>query len=86
MSSPALSDISQNNAEVLEKQQQEIQQRHKEKEQLLIQLKEVAKSCWAKHVAQKARKKAEAKVRKKAERRRVAKKKKKKKKMLEYIQ
>ena len=46
----------------------------------------MAKLCWAEHVAQKARKEAEAKVRKEAERRRVAKKKKKKKKMLEYIQ
>ena len=43
MSFPAPSDISQNNTENLKKQQQEIQQRHEEKEQLLLQLKEAAK-------------------------------------------
>ena len=31
MSSPAYSDISQNDTEILEKQQQEMQQRHKKK-------------------------------------------------------
>ena len=51
MSSPTLSDISQNNAEVLEKQQQEKQWRYKEEQQLLVQLKEVAKLCQAEHMA-----------------------------------
>jgi len=46
----------------------------------------VAKLYWAKHVAQKARKEAKAKVREKAERRSVVEKKKKKKRTLEYIQ
>jgi len=44
MSSPVPSDISQNDAEILEKQQQEMQQRHEEQQQLLTQLEEVAKS------------------------------------------
>jgi len=35
MSSPAPSDISQNNAEILEKQWQEMQQTHEEQQQLL---------------------------------------------------
>jgi len=43
MSSPAPSDISQNNAKVLEKQWQEMQQRHEEEQQLLVQLEEAAK-------------------------------------------
>jgi len=36
MSSPAPSDISQNDAEVLEKQWQEMQQRYEEQQQLLV--------------------------------------------------
>jgi len=36
MSSPALSDISQNNAEILEKQWQEMQQRHRKEQWLLV--------------------------------------------------
>ena len=51
MSSSAPSNISQNNAEILEKQWQEMQRRHEEEEQLLAQLKEVAKSHWAEHIA-----------------------------------
>jgi len=43
MSSPAPSNISQNDAKVLEKQWQEMQQRHKEEQQLLVQLEEAAK-------------------------------------------
>jgi len=42
MSFPASSNISQNDAEILEKQWQEMQQRHKE-EQFLTQLEEAAK-------------------------------------------
>jgi len=44
------------------------------------------KSHWAEHVTQKARKEAEAKVRKEAKKRRVVKEEKKKKRTLEYIQ
>ena len=43
MSSPAHSDISQNDAKALEKQRQEMQQRHEEEQQLLAQLEEAAK-------------------------------------------
>jgi len=86
MSSPALSDISQNDAEVLEKKWQEMQQRHEEQQQLLLQLEEVAKLCWAEHAAQKARREAEAKAREEAERQRVAEKEKKRRRTLEYLQ
>jgi len=43
MSFPTFSNISQNNAEILEKQWQEMQRRHEKKQQLLAQLEEVAK-------------------------------------------
>ena len=86
MFSPTLSDISQNNTEVLEKQQQEKQWRYKEEQQLLVQLKEVAKLCQAEHMAQKARREAKAKARKKAKRRKVVEEKKWKKRTLEYLQ
>ena len=64
MSSPTPSDISQNDAEVLEKQWQEMQQRHKEEQQLLIQLEEVVKLHQAECAAEKARRKVEAKAKK----------------------
>jgi len=51
MSSSAPSNISQNDAEILEKQWQEMQRRHEEEQRLLAQLEEVAKSRWAEHVA-----------------------------------
>jgi len=62
MSSSALSDISQNDTEVLKKQRQEIQQRYKEEQWLLAQLEEVAKLHQAEHAAQKARREAEEKA------------------------
>jgi len=62
------SDISQNNAEILEKQQQEMQQRYEEEQQLLVQLEEAVKLCQAECVAQKARREVEAKAKEKAER------------------
>ena len=61
-------------------------QRHEEQQQLLLQLEEVAKLCWAKCIAQKARRKAKAKAKEKAERRKVAEEEKKKKRTLEYLQ
>ena len=75
MSSPTPSNISQNNAEILVMQQQ----------QLLLQLEEAVKLCQAECMAQKARREAEKKVREEAERQRIAEKKKKKK-TLEYLQ
>ena len=62
MSSSAPSNISQNDAKILEKQWQEMQQRHKEEQRLLVQLEEVAKLCQTEHVAQKARREAEEKT------------------------
>jgi len=47
MYSPALSDISQNDAEALEKQQQEMQQRHEEEQRFLLQLQEAVEACCA---------------------------------------
>jgi len=47
MSSPTHSDISQNNAKILEKQWQEMQWRYEEEQRLLIQLEEVVKLHWA---------------------------------------
>ena len=85
MSSPIFSDISQNDAEVLKKQQQEMQQRHKEKQQLLVQLEEAVKLRWAECAAQKARREAEEKAREKAERQRVAEEERKRR-MIEYLQ
>jgi len=43
MSFPIPSDILQNDAEILKKQWQEMQQRHKEEQWLLVQLEEVVK-------------------------------------------
>ena len=39
-----------------------MQQRHKEEQQLLVQLEEAAKLHWAEHVAQKARREVEKKA------------------------
>jgi len=62
MSFPAPSDILQNDAKILKKQWQEMQQRHKEQQQLLVQLEKVAKLHQAECMAQKARREAEEKV------------------------
>ena len=86
MSSPAPSDISQNNAEALEKQWREMQQRHEEKQRSLLQLQEAAEAHCAEHAAQKARREAEAKTKEEAERQRVAEEEERKKRMVEYLQ
>jgi len=62
MSSPTLSNISQNDTKILEKQWQEMQQRHEEEQWLLAQLEEAAKLCLAEHIAQKARREVEEKA------------------------
>jgi len=80
MSSSTPSDISQNDAKVLEKQWQEIQWRHKEEQQLLAQLEEAVKLHWAKRAAQKARREVEA------ERQRVTEEEERKKRTMEYLQ
>jgi len=86
MSFPAHSDISQDDAEILEKQQQEMQQRHEEGEQLLIQLEEAAKLRWAERIAQKARRKVEENAKEEAERQRVVEEEKRKRRTVEYLQ
>ena len=86
MSSPAPSNISQNDAETLEKQWQEMQQRHEEEEQFLAQLEEAAKLRRAECAAQKARREAEAKAKEEAERQRVAEEEERKKRTREYLQ
>ena len=86
MSSPIPSDISQNDAKILEKQQQEMQRRHEEQQQLLAQLKEVAKLRRAECTAQKARREAEAKAKEEAERQRVVEEEERKKRTMEYLQ
>ena len=86
MSSPAPSDILQNDTEILEKQRQEMQRRHEEEQQLLAQLEEAAKLHRAECAAQKARREAEAKAKEEAERQRVAEEEERKKRMVEYLQ
>jgi len=83
---PAPSDISQNDAKALEKQQQEMQRRHKEEQRFLLQLQEAAEAHCAEHVAQKARREAEEKAQEEAERQRVAEEEERKKRMMEYLQ
>ena len=63
-----------------------MQQRHKEEQQLLVQLEEAAKLHQAEYAAQKARKEAEAKAKEEAERQKVAEEEERKKRMMEYLQ
>jgi len=67
MSSPAPSNISQNNAELLEEQYCEMQRQHEEEQQSLLQLQETVEACCAEHAAQKARRETEAKAKEEAE-------------------
>ena len=83
---PRPSNISQNYAEILEKQWQEMQWRHEEEQQLLVQLEEVAKLHQAERAAQKARREAEAKAKEEAERQRVVEEEERKKRTMEYLQ
>ena len=69
MSSPAHSDLSQNNTKMLSEQCHEMQQWHEEQQQSLLQLQEAAEAHRAECVAQKARRKAEAKAKEKGCRR-----------------
>ena len=86
MSSPTHSDLFQNDAEILEKQWQEMQWRHEEEQQLLAQLKEVAKLHWAERAAQKARREVEEKAWEEAEWQRVAEEEERKRRIVEYLQ
>ena len=84
MSSPTSSDISQNDAKALEKQWQEMQRRHEEEQRSLLRLQEAVEARCAEHVAQKARREAEAKE--EAERQRVVEEEERKKRTREYLQ
>ena len=81
MSSPAPSDISQNDAEALEKQQ-----RYEEEQRSLLQLQEAAEARRAECAAQKARREAEAKAKEETERQRVTEEEERKKRTMEYLQ
>ena len=63
-----------------------MQRKHKEEQQLLVQLEEVAKLCQAECAAQKSRREAEAKAKEEAERQRVAEEEERKKRTVEYLQ
>ena len=86
MSSPTHSDILQNDTEILEKQWQEMQQRHEKEQWLLVQQKEVAKLHRAERIAQKARREVEEKAWGEVERQRVAEEEERKRRTMEYFQ
>ena len=86
MSSPAPSDISQDDAEMLEAQRHKMQRRHKEEQQSLLQLQQAGEARCTERAAQKARREAEAKAKEEAERQRVAEEEERKKRMVEYLQ
>ena len=86
MSSPTHSDVSQNDAKMLEEQRRQMQRRHEEEQQSLLRLQEAAEACRAERVAQKARREAEAKAKEEAERQRVAEEEERKRRTREYLQ
>ena len=86
MSSPTPSNISQNDAEMLEEQCREMQQWHEEEQQSLLQLQKAVEARHAERAAQKARREAEARAKEETERQRVAEEKERKKRTREYLQ
>ena len=86
MSSPITSNLSQNDAEMLEEQHREMQRQHKEEQRSLLQLQEAAEACRAERAAQKARREVEAKAKEEAERQRVVEEEERKRRMMEYLQ
>jgi len=86
MSSPAPSDISQADAEMLEAQCHEMQRQHEKEQQSLLQLQKAAEAHRAEHAAQKARREAKAKAKEEAERQRIAEEEERKKRTVEYLQ
>ena len=86
MSSPAHSDLSQNDAEMLKEQRWEMQRRHKEQQQSLLRLQKAAEARRAEHAAQKTRREAEAKAKEEAERQKVVEEEERKKRTREYLQ
>ena len=86
MSSPAPSNISQNDAEMLEEQCCQMQRRHEEEQQSLLRLQEAAEARRAERAAQKARREVEAKAKEEAERQRVVEEEERKRRTREYLQ
>ena len=86
ISSPAYSDLSQNDAEMLEKQCWKMQRWHEEEQRSFLQLQEAAKACHAERASQKARREAEAKAKEEAERLRVVEEEERKRRIIEYLQ
>ena len=86
MSSPAHSDISQNDAEILEEQCHEMQWWHEEEQQSLLWLQVVVEVRRAECMAQKARREVKAKAKEEAKRQRVVEKEERKKRIMEYLQ
>ena len=86
MSSPTHSNISQNDAKMLEEQCRKMQQQHEEEQQSLLRLQEATEAHRVEHAAQKFRRKAEAKAKEEAERQRVAEEEERKKRTMEYLQ
>ena len=86
MSSPAPSDISQNDAEMLEEQRREMQRWHEKEQQSLLRLQKAAEARRAECAAQKARREAEARAKEEAERQRVVEEEERKKRTREYLQ
>ena len=86
MSSPAHSNLSQNDTEMLEEQRREMQQQYEKEQQSLLRLQKAAEARRAECAAQKARREAEAKAKEEAERQRVAEEEERKKRTVEYLQ
>ena len=86
MSSPAPSDISQNDAEMLEEQCWKMQWWHEEEQQSLLRLQKAVEARRAECAAQKTRREAEARAKEEAERQRVVEEEERKKRTMEYLQ
>jgi len=86
MSSSAHSDLSQNDAEMLEEQRWKMQRWHEEEQQSLLWLQKAVEARCAEHAAQKARREAEARAKEEAKRQRVVEEEKRKKRTVEYLQ
>ena len=85
MSSPAHSDLSQNDAEMFEEQHWEMQRWHEKEQQSLFRLQEAAEARCAECVAQKARREVEAKAKEETERQRIVEEEERKRRTMEYL-
>lgn len=84
MSFSISSNIYQNNAKMLEQQQQEMQRRYEKEQRLQAPLKEAVEACHIKWAAQKTRKIAKTKTREKAKKQKLVKEKEKQK-QIKYL-